>query len=80
MDIGSTKAPQTVVFRGGCSLIFRLGSLNNAEYVVTKSIKSYERFRAQVDYVTGESGPSPSLNMYAEGRERRINFQLLHRA
>ncbi|MDB4913954.1 MAG: hypothetical protein JWM95_1598 [Gemmatimonadetes bacterium] len=79
VDIGTKKEPNEIVFRGGCSLIFGLGNLNSAEYVVSKSIKSYERYRAQVDYITGESGESPDLTMYADGRERRLNFQLLHR-
>jgi hypothetical protein len=79
VDIGTKEQPNVVVFRGGCSLILGLGQLNTAEYVVVKNITSYARFKAQVDYLTGESGPSPNLSMYAEGRERRINFRLLHR-
>jgi hypothetical protein len=79
VDIGSATHPDIVVFRGGCSLILSLGKLKEAEYVVLKRITSFRRFQAQVGYLTGESGPSPDLNVYAEGRERRINFRLLHR-
>lgn len=79
VDLGTKKHPNVVVFRGGCSLILGLGQLDTAEYVVVKRITSYRRFRAQVDYLTGESGPSPNLTMYTEGRGRRISFRLLHR-
>lgn len=79
VDIGTAIEPDVVVFRGGCSLILSLGSLKEAEYVVLKRITSFRRFQAQVGYLTGETGASPDLNVYAEGRERHINFRLLHR-
>jgi hypothetical protein len=79
VDIGTGQEPDIMVFRGGCSLILSLGSLNTAEYVVLKRVTSFRRFQAQRDYLTGETGGSPDLNVYAEGRERSINFSLLHR-
>lgn len=79
VDIGAATEPDIVVFRGGCSLILSLGRLKEAEYVVLKRITSFRRFQAQVGYLTGETGASPDLNVYAEGRERRIDFRLLHR-
>ena len=37
-----------MVFRGGCSLILSFGNLNRVEYVIVKSIKSYDRYQQQV--------------------------------
>jgi hypothetical protein len=81
-DIGDKGQPKTMVFRGGCSLILRLGKLNEVEYVIQKNIKSYERFSRQAAYVRGEleASPAPSTSMYAsEDRDWRLDFNLLHR-
>ena len=80
--VGSKAQSEVVTFRGGCSLILGLGTLREAEYVVIKRITSYRRFRAQLDYLTGDSGDggdTSAQNAYTEGREQRINFRLLHR-
>jgi hypothetical protein len=79
VDIGEPGEPDIMTFRGGCSLILSLGSLASADYVVRKNIKSYRRFRDQLEYLTGGGEVQPQLDVYADARERRINFSLLHR-
>jgi hypothetical protein len=81
-DIGSPGAPKPMVFRGGSSLIFSLGNLNQVEYVVIKNIKSYDRFIAQAAYMNGETHPLPrAVSPYADDdRDWRLDFNLLHRA
>lgn len=81
-DIGDGDVVRRMVFRGGCSLILTLGNLNAVEYVILKDIKSYERYRRQVAYLTGEQADagSSSSSLYADDdRDWRINFNLLHR-
>jgi hypothetical protein len=81
-DVGSDGVRKRMVFRGGCSLILGLGSLNKVEYVVVKNIKSYRRFRAQADYINGEdeNAAPQSSSLYAnDDREWQLNFNLLHR-
>jgi hypothetical protein len=83
VDVGAAGAPKHMWFRGGCSLILSLGSLNSVEYVVVKNIKSYGRFQRQAEYVLGE-GPAaavgPAASMYDDDdRNWRIDFALLHR-
>jgi hypothetical protein len=78
VNIGSEDAPETLVFRGGCSLILSLGTLNEVEYIVVKRITSFRRFAAQLAYVTGETDSATAFNSYADRRDRRINFRLLH--
>jgi len=68
-----------ITSRGGCSLILSLGSLASADYVVRKSIKSYWRFRDQVEYLTGGGEVQPELNVYSDTRGQHIDFSLLHR-
>lgn len=80
VDIGDGRTPQPMVFRGGASLILTLGSLNEVEYVVVKNVKSYERFREQLAYLRGETGPPPkAARMYGDTRPLRIDFNLVHR-
>ncbi len=79
VSVGEPEEPDIMTFRGGCSLILSLGSLASADYVVRKSIKSYRRFRDQVEYLTGGGEVQPQLDVYADRRGRRINFSLLHR-
>jgi hypothetical protein len=81
-DVGAEGARKRMVFRGGSSLIFSLGSLNVVEYVIVKNIKSYERFRAQAAYLKGErdDAPPPPSSMYVDDdRDWRLDFNLLHR-
>lgn len=82
VDIGKEGVYRKMVFRGGCSLILSLGSLNTVEYVIYKNIKSYQRFREQAAYMNGEdecAGPQ-SASLYADDdRDWRLNFNLLHR-
>ena len=79
-DIGPAGSPRPMVFRGGCSIILSLGSLNTVEYVIQKNIKSYRRFKDQAAYLNGEDDSgSESTSLYSDGdREWRINFALLH--
>jgi hypothetical protein len=80
VDIGTPGVPEPMEFRGGASLILSLGRLNEVEYVVVKNIRSYDRFREQVAFLRGESGPVPrAAAMYADRRATRIDFNLLHR-
>jgi hypothetical protein len=80
-EIGEDGEHKKIVFRGGCSLILRLGSPNDVEYVVRKDIKSYRRFERQRKYLLGEGeGPAPSTSLYTDDdRPWRLNFNLLHR-
>ncbi len=81
-DVGPKGQPKKMVFRGGCSLILRLGNLSEVEYLIQKNIKSYERFRRQAAYVRGDedTGAAPSASMYADDdRDWRLDFNLLHR-
>ena len=81
VDVGTDTAPKPMVFRGGCSLIMSLGSLNSVEYVIQKNIRSFDRFTRQAAYVRGE-GPQAALraSMYEDDdRDWRLDFALLHR-
>lgn len=80
-DVGLDDERRLMVFRGGCTLILRLGSLNTIEFVVQKNIRSYRRFCAQAEYQRGETeGAAPSASMYAsDDRPWRLNFNLLHK-
>ena len=78
VNIGDDDTPETFVFRGGCSLILSLGTLNEVEYIVVKRITSFRRFKAQLAYLTGETENATAFNAYADRRDRRINFRLLH--
>jgi hypothetical protein len=75
------EAQKPMVFRGGCSLIMSLGSLNSVDFVVQKNIKSYRRFCRQKDYIRGEAVDSaaPSISTYDDDRSWQIKFNLLHR-
>ena len=81
VDIGSRREPRPMVFRGGSSLIFNLGNLNTVDYVIVKNITSYDRFKAQAEYLNGETDASPLASSTYEGDDRapRIRFNLLHR-
>ena len=70
-----------MVFRGGCSLILRLGNLTEVEYVIRKKIKSYRRFLHQAAYSKGETGAAlRSKSLYQDDdRHWRLDFNLLHR-
>ena len=79
---GKRKEVRPMVFRGGCTIIMSLGELNQVEYIVVKNITSYRRFLEQAKYFNGDDDCAVNLaeSMYADGyRERRINFNLLHR-
>lgn len=81
-DVGLHGGKKPMVFRGGCSLILSLGSLNTVEYVILKNIKSYERFCQQAAYINGENenAAAQSTSLYADDdRDWRLNFNLLHR-
>jgi hypothetical protein len=79
-DIGPTKTPRLMRFRGGSTLIFNLGALNAVELVVQKNIKSFRRFSDQKRYFLGEGDfVPPSLSAYSDPeRTGRLNFSLLH--
>jgi hypothetical protein len=50
--------------------------------VILKDIKSYDRYRKQVNYLNGEdeTAAAPSSSLYAnDDRERFLHFNLLHR-
>jgi hypothetical protein len=69
-----------MTFRGGCTLILRLGAEPQLEYAVIKSIKSTRRLRAQFDYSIGATGERPpSFSMYTDGRRTpTLDLNLLH--
>ena len=81
VDIGPPGEPRPMVFRGGSSLIFNLGNLNTVDYVIVKNITSYDRFKAQAEYLNGETDAAPLAASTYEGDDRspRIRFNLLHR-
>jgi hypothetical protein len=81
VDIGEDGNESKMFFRGGCSLVLKLGDLNSVEFAVVKNIKSHRRFLHQVQYQRGElpGGPTSS-SMYADDdRHWGINFNALHR-
>ncbi|MFN8583036.1 MAG: hypothetical protein U0163_18930, partial [Gemmatimonadaceae bacterium] len=82
VDIGDEREGERRVmkFRGGCSLIMSLGSLNTVEFVVQKNIRSYRRFLQQVAYANGETDERPaSMSLYSDDvRPPRLRFNLLH--
>lgn len=78
-DIGDDGATRLMTFRGGCTLIFSLGSLNEVDLVVQKNIKSFSRFQSQAAYLRGETGSATSLSAYEDDeRPWELNFNLLH--
>lgn len=82
VDIGDDGVVKEMAFRGGCSLIMRLGNLNSVEHAIVKNIKSYARFTRQKAYLKGEEDGArpPSSSLYADDdREARLSFNLLHR-
>jgi hypothetical protein len=82
VDIGDAGRIRPMIFRGGCSIILSLGNLNSVEYVITKDIKSYDRFRRQVAYMRGEdgdAGPPPASTYAGDDRDWQLRFNLLHR-
>jgi hypothetical protein len=81
VDIGEDGEIKEMVFRGGCSVILRLGTANEVEYVVVMNIKSWNRFDRQRQYLLGEGeGPAPSTSLYADDdRPWELDFNLLHR-
>jgi hypothetical protein len=82
VDVGEDGVIKPMIFRGGCSLILKLGDLNVVEYVIVKNIKSYQRFSDQAKYVKGEdeNAARASFSIYSDGdREPRLDFNLLHR-
>jgi hypothetical protein len=80
-EIGEDGERKEMVFRGGCSLILRLGTSNEVEYVVLMNVKSFQRFERQRKYLLGEGeGAAPSTSLYADDdRPWRLDFNLLHR-
>jgi hypothetical protein len=50
-----------------------------AEYVVTKRVTNVRRLEQQIAYEMGESDAPAQMHLYTEGRERKLNFRLLHR-
>lgn len=80
-DVGAEGERKLMVFRGGCSLVLSLGSLNEVDFVVQKNIKSYRRFLRQAEYQRGETnGPGAFGSTYADDdRPWRLNFNLLHK-
>lgn len=81
-EIESGGTRRRMIFRGGASLILSLGSLNTVEYIIVKNIRSYDRFRAQAAYVSGEtSAPPLGVSPYDDDdRPWRLDFNLLHRS
>lgn len=80
-DVGEDGLVQPMVFRGGCSVILNLGSLDTVEFVIQKNIRSHRRFEAQRAYITGETDAvPPSTSLYSdEQRPLRLDLNLLHR-
>ncbi|HET9766471.1 MAG TPA: hypothetical protein VFS60_06475 [Thermoanaerobaculia bacterium] len=81
IDQNGDPLVREMVFRGGCSLIMRLGKLNTVQHAIVKRIKSYRRFSQQKAYLRGdeEGAPPPSASPYADDdREPRLSFNLLH--
>ncbi len=79
-DLGSDDdGVRPMVFRGGCSLILSFGHLNRVEYVIVKSIKSYDRYQQQVGYMNGDTGTPLAVSPYADDeRPAHLQFNLLH--
>jgi hypothetical protein len=82
VDVGEDGVQVPMVFRGGCSLVFSLGDLDRVEYVILKNIKSFERFKRQQAYMSGdgEEGSVPVSSLYSDqSHGPMLNFSLLHR-
>jgi hypothetical protein len=78
--IGEADARQQMTFRGGCQLVLNLGLSNDVEFIVRLNVKSFWRFKRQMEHMLGqdESGAS-SASLYADdNRTRQIDFNLLH--
>jgi len=68
------------VFRGGCSIIFSLGSLSHVEFAVRKDIRSLTRLERQIAYQRGDSNAIASqASVYVNETSKNLNFNLLHR-
>jgi hypothetical protein len=68
------------VYRGGCSIIFSLGSLSEVDFVVRKDIRSETRLRRQIDYQTGDTNMAAARSsVYTDDASRNLDFNLLHR-
>lgn len=80
VDIGGPEESIPMVFRGGCSLVFSLGNLNEVEFVIRKNIRSYHRFCRQAEYMRGETEAMPAASSAYGGdrRDRQLRFNLLH--
>ena len=78
-DLGADGESRPMVFRGGCSVILSFGDLNRVDYVVVKNVRSFDRYRAQVAYMNGDTGTPLATSPYADdARPLRIQFNLLH--
>ena len=80
-DIGEVGEPDSMIFRGGFSLLLSLGELSKVDYVIRKDITSYHRFCKQVEYLNGdgEDAAPTSSSLYAGyKRELNLNFARLH--
>jgi hypothetical protein len=78
--VGEGEERKPMTFRGGCQLVLNLGPSNEVEFIVRLNVKSFWRFKRQMEHMMGqsESGAS-SASLYADdNRGRRINFNLLH--
>ncbi|MDF2434136.1 MAG: hypothetical protein JWP44_3767 [Mucilaginibacter sp.] len=73
--------PQEIRFRGGSTIIFDSSKDFSLSYIITKNIRSQERFQAQADYQQGDSTQDYSFtdSMYEENTALSpINFAHLH--
>lgn len=73
--------PQQIRFRGGSTIIFDSSKDFSLSYIITKNIRSQERFQAQAEYQQGDSTQDYSFtnSMYEENTAfSPINFAQLH--
>jgi hypothetical protein len=80
VEVGGEDNWRPMTFRGGCQLVLNLGKANKVDLIVQKNVKSFARFERQRKHMMGESeSGASSASLYADdGRDSRLNFNLLH--
>lgn len=72
---------ETIVFRGGCSLILSLGNLKKLEYAIVKNVRSQRRFNQQMAFQQSEQDYSLNAITYQQestNGNHDLDFKFLH--
>lgn len=77
------KAGETISFRGGCTIIFRMADTYEVEYIISKNILSNRRFANQINYQSGKTTQRQALHdtMYeGDNQDPHLSFKHLHQS